>query len=197
MSSNKEHYHNKGQEDAHDRDYDPPHGVADSLTTWSDSGMERNREENRAYDDGYYHSRGQDDSNDGRYRPPSDSNDREAYDAGYDNAKESSKKGCFLTSACVDFAGLDDNCEELSELRRFRDTFVSSMPGGTKMIAEYYRLAPVIVARIQKSLDRDSALKETLFTIRNVVACIKAGDQQEAVDLYCSMFLRLRKRYLG
>lgn len=197
MGNNKEYYHNKGQEDGHDRDYDRPHGIADDLTTWSDSGMEKNREENRAYDDGYFHSRGQDDANAGRYRPPSDSDDREAYDAGYDNAKESSKSGCFLTSACVDFAGLGDDCEELSELRRFRDNFVASMPGGREIIAEYYRLAPAVVSGIQGSADRDSVLEETLCTIRRVISSIKSGNQQEAVNLYPMMFLRLRERYLA
>ena len=89
MSNNKEHYHNKGQEDAHNRDYDRPHGLGSEITTWSSSGMEKNSEENRAYDDGYFHSRGQDDANEGKYNPPSDSADREAYDAGYEGAKNS------------------------------------------------------------------------------------------------------------
>jgi hypothetical protein len=60
MSNNKEHYHNKGEQDkAEDKGYNPPHGIIDELTTWSDSGMEKNREENDSYKEGYTHTENQ------------------------------------------------------------------------------------------------------------------------------------------
>lgn len=45
--------HNQGQEDAQDRNYDPPHGIVEDLITWDDRGMEKIREENEAYRSGY------------------------------------------------------------------------------------------------------------------------------------------------
>jgi hypothetical protein len=53
MPDNKQHYHDKGEADAQNRDYNPPHGLFDSLTTWSERGSERNSEENDAYNKGY------------------------------------------------------------------------------------------------------------------------------------------------
>jgi hypothetical protein len=54
MSNNKEHYHNKGEQDRSEGNgYNPPHGIIDDLTTWSSDGMEKNADENSAYKDGY------------------------------------------------------------------------------------------------------------------------------------------------
>lgn len=54
MSDNKEYYHNKGEQDAAgDKGYNPPHGIFDSLTTWSSREMERHIEENQAYEMGW------------------------------------------------------------------------------------------------------------------------------------------------
>lgn len=83
-----EYYHNKGQQDAVDRDYDPPHGQIDDLLTWSDSGMEKMRIENQAYDRGYFHTRGQIDKTDSDYDPPSNQVCKEAYDAGWEGADD-------------------------------------------------------------------------------------------------------------
>lgn len=63
MSNSKEHYHNKGEADAQRRDYDPPHGLFDSLTTWSERGIERNNEENEAYRSGYANGKEQREEN--------------------------------------------------------------------------------------------------------------------------------------
>ncbi|MGH7593891.1 MAG: hypothetical protein ACRELE_08595 [Gemmatimonadales bacterium] len=84
-----EYYHNKGARDAVDRDYDPPHGVADGLLTWGSDEMSDHAEENAAYDQGYFHTRGQLDQGTGDYDPPSNSDCREAYDAGWEAAKNS------------------------------------------------------------------------------------------------------------
>jgi hypothetical protein len=86
MSNNLEYYHNKGQEDAQSRDYEPPHGFFDELTTLN---SERLIEENEAYDQGYFHTLGQIDQGDDDYDPPSDLNAKEAYDEGWEAAKNS------------------------------------------------------------------------------------------------------------
>ena len=60
-STHKEHYHNKGEQDrAEEKGYNPPHGVIDDLTTWSSTGMEKNREENQAYRQGWENAEKQD-----------------------------------------------------------------------------------------------------------------------------------------
>jgi hypothetical protein len=57
-------------------------------------------------------------------------------------------EGCFITSACCEAVGLDDDCFELRALRRYRDDVLAQRPGGAGAIAAYYALAPVILARL-------------------------------------------------
>ena len=78
----------------------------------------------------------------GRYFWPNDSckNNYEEYGG--------SSSGCFLTSACCEFMNLDDNCPELTLLRRYRDTELVNLKGGRKLIDEYYSIAPGIVEKI-------------------------------------------------
>jgi hypothetical protein len=57
-------------------------------------------------------------------------------------------EGCFITTACCETLGLDDDCFELRTLRRYRDQVLAMRPGGADDIAFYYRLAPLILARL-------------------------------------------------
>lgn len=59
--SNKDYYHDKGEQDRAkgSGNYNPPHGIIDDLTTWTDSGMEKNREENEAYKSGWKNTNNQ------------------------------------------------------------------------------------------------------------------------------------------
>jgi hypothetical protein len=57
--------------------------------------------------------------------------------------------GCFITTACCEVLGLDDDCFELRTLRRYRDTVLARQPGGQQAITRYYALAPHILARIR------------------------------------------------
>ncbi len=56
--------------------------------------------------------------------------------------------GCFITTACCETLGLDDDCFELAALRRYRDQVLAKRPGGEADIARYYELAPLILARM-------------------------------------------------
>lgn len=169
----KEHYHNKGEKDGAKGHHDPPHqGPVFSKDWWgSDRGG----------------------------RPVTDKNKRADYDAyekGYDNAKkQKGGGGCFLTTACVEHAGLADNCHELQVLRRFRDNYVTALPNGKAILEEYYTSAPTIVRRIQSSQKRDDVL-ETLFGIvRETVALIEAGRHKQAFDSYATTFRKLKTQY--
>lgn len=120
---------------------------------------------------------------------------RDAYKAGYDNASDDGPSLCFLTTACVEHAGLPDDCYELTVLRRFRDSYVANLPGGRSMLSEYYVVAPGIVRGIQRSDDREDVLRRTLATIRQAVEHIEAGRAFEAFTLYATMFTTLKQRY--
>ena len=57
-------------------------------------------------------------------------------------------EGCFITTACCEALGLDDDCFELRTLRRYRDQVLAARRGGRSEIAAYYKLAPLILARL-------------------------------------------------
>jgi len=59
-----------------------------------------------------------------------------------------SPEGCFITTACCDVLGLDDNCFELRSLRRYRDNVLAKQKGGAEAIARYYATAPRILAQL-------------------------------------------------
>jgi hypothetical protein len=199
-SDSKKYYHKKGQGDAKKRDYDEPHGIMDDLTTWSDSGMKKNIEDNKSYREGYANTKGQSDGARNSYNPPSDKDAKKAYDEAwrdsYDNEKSKSS-GCFITTACVQTMGLSDDCDELSVLRQFRDSYLASRPDGGEMIADYYIIAPQIVKAINRAPEA-SLIYANLFAelVKPAVDMIRAGQHDAAVAHYRSHMERLGKTYL-
>jgi hypothetical protein len=69
-------------------------------------------------------------------------------------------EGCFITTACCEALGLDDDCFELRTLRCYRDDVLANRPGGVADIAAYYQLAPLILARLPRE-----ARTETLRSV--------------------------------
>lgn len=59
------------------------------------------------------------------------------------------KRQCFLTTACCEVIGLDDDCFELAALRRFRDRVMLATPQGRREVAQYYERAPRILAALE------------------------------------------------
>lgn len=110
---------------------------------------------------------------------------------------ESSSSGCFLTSACTAARGLPDNCHELETLRSFRDNWLKQQPDGIELVAQYYEIAPKIVAVIDTKPER---LKNYDRIYRKMVApCVELigqGKYQEAQELYRDMTHELEKEYI-
>jgi len=102
-----------------------------------------------------------------------------------------SSGGCFLTTACTQAAGLPDDCDELTTLRQFRDTFVRGLDKGEELIQEYYANSPMIVQKLS------GAELETIYEkVRDITAQIGAGKFREAFDAYTAMFTELRAKHL-
>lgn len=59
MTDNKDYYHKRGEKDASEGKYNPPHGFIDEATTIHKSGIEKNLMENKAYRDGYENTKSQ------------------------------------------------------------------------------------------------------------------------------------------
>jgi hypothetical protein len=104
---------------------------------------------------------------------------------------------CFLTTACCELIGLDDDCFELRTLRAFRDGPLAAMPGGREDVALYYQLAPMILAEISRR--GDSRRLSRLYATHILPSALAArlGFNQIARILYTDMMRRLEGRYLG
>ena len=66
----------------------------------------------------------------------------------------SASGGCFLTTACCEYKGLPDDCDELQAMRRIRDEYIRNQPYGDKLIRNYYESAPGIVQKINEREDK-------------------------------------------
>ncbi|NJK93323.1 MAG: hypothetical protein HC904_16845 [Blastochloris sp.] len=153
-------------------------------------------------DTGGHHNDGQEDASKGKYDPPHEHplgfyddkeiEDRKAYKEGWRHTKDqddssSSSGGCFLTTACVVHAGLDDNCEELMVLRSFRDNVLLKTSTGRRLVEEYYRIAPPIVEEIERSGRSTEILMAMWPRIQNVVMLLKEARYHSALAQYQTM----------
>lgn len=110
--------------------------------------------------------------------------------------RNDSSGGCYLTSACVGFKGLPDDCYELETLRHYRDSWLKESEDGLKVIAEYYAIAPKIVKNIDKLEDRDRIYERIYEDM--VIPCVKFIEEeryQETLELYRDMTLKLKEAY--
>lgn len=113
------------------------------------------------------------------------------------NYKSTSSGGCYLTSACTAARGLPDDCQELTTLRRFRDTWLKHQPDGITLIAHYYEVAPKIVEAIDK-LENRLEIYDKMY-LELVIPCvdlISTEQYDEALALYRDTTLELENRYL-
>lgn len=103
--------------------------------------------------------------------------------------------GCFLTSACMEGLSLADASGELETLRTFRDQVLLPNPDTRDLVAEYYAIAPSIVAAINRCPDAATIWSDMFCDL--VVPCVKLvhrGQAVEAIDLYRSYTLALAAR---
>ena len=104
--------------------------------------------------------------------------------------------GCFITTACVNHRGLSDDCEELTVLREFRDTYLLEKPHGVRLIELYYEHSPKIVIAIGRREDEEDILKRLYLIIRKCVEAIKMGDNEFAFKTYCEMVMKLKEEFI-
>ena len=107
------------------------------------------------------------------------------------------KEGCFISTACLEAEGLSDNCLELKILRKFRDDFVLKTEKGEREIEEYYRIAPIIVSKIN-SHENSQEIYKTLFgsMIESALNFIERGEFPRAYKHYKDSVLRLKEIFV-
>ncbi len=99
----------------------------------------------------------------------------------------------FLTSACVEYLGKSADCEELTALRNFRDTYMKSTEEGSKLVEEYYEIAPKIVEKINASDKKELYYRYINTVIDKCVCLIKHKELEKTLNEYKSMVLFLKK----
>lgn len=146
----------------------------------------------------------------GIHSKPSESSKANAYDKGLKGEQLDGDKGsssgsdssgsggiCYLSTACIEYAGLSDNCEELNTLRYFRDNYINRLPDGQSMLSEYYNTAPIILQKIKNSPDYDDILKGIYNTVVEAVTQIKNNNFSKALQCYTEMYVGLKNRLLS
>ena len=101
---------------------------------------------------------------------------------------------CFLTTACVQHAGLRDDCDELMLMRVLRDRYLDKFDEGRRVIDRYYEIAPPIVDTIRRAPDAHRILGWILREVRATAHCVARGDMETAMVRYAAMVLRLEQR---
>ncbi len=108
--------------------------------------------------------------------------------------KETTNIGCYLTTACINHFQefFDDNCEELTILRWFRDNYVIKDD-----VKHYYKVAPLIVETIEKEAKADLIYDYIYDNIVDYcVEEIKNGNYELAYQRYKDSVLLLEEKFL-
>lgn len=113
----------------------------------------------------------------------------------YAEEKCTPPEGCFITTACCDVLGLDDNCFELRALRRYRDRVLAKRPGGAAAIALYCELAPLILARLPDAARRPLLLSVYARYILPSALATQLGLDALAYRLYVRMLEGLARDF--
>jgi hypothetical protein len=112
-----------------------------------------------------------------------------------DNKCNPPSEGCFLTTACCEVLGLADDCFELRQLRRYRDQVLAASSRGREEIAYYYRIAPLVLARLPQA-ERGQRLSSMYcrFVLPSAVAA-RLGLNGLAYCLYRQMIDELEREF--
>lgn len=101
------------------------------------------------------------------------------------NPKNKEEEGnCFITTACVKYYKLPDNCQELQILRKFRDTYLIKSTKGRRLVAQYYDIAPELVKKLEAAPDKKLLFGEIFAQIRKSCTAIENGDFEKARITY-------------
>jgi hypothetical protein len=98
---------------------------------------------------------------------------------------------CFITTACVNHFGLDDNCYELEILRGFRDVYLLGNDQRKGLVKQYYIIAPTIVKLLDKAPDKNEQYKNIYKSILKACKYIKTNRPVEAQRIYTEVVKNL------
>ncbi len=112
------------------------------------------------------------------------------------NSGYNSSGGCFLTSACVEYMGKADDCKELTVLRQFRDGYMKSTEEGSRLVEEYYKIAPDIVAKVNADTQKNDYYEYIYSVVTKCVDLIENNKMEEALASYKTMVETLQSKLI-
>ncbi len=106
---------------------------------------------------------------------------------------------CYITTIICSILGLEDNCNVLNQLRKFRNNVMQRQPEYAPMLYEYDTVGPQIAKFMMEDYEKDGNkdFANLLFQqfIQPTATFIEEGKEQEAVSLYQSMTKGLETYY--
>lgn len=109
------------------------------------------------------------------------------------NSNEESN--CFVTTACVKYYGLKDDCYELQTLRHFRDTYLLKSNKGKRMVSKYYQVAPAIVKSMEADTNNKELFSEIFLQIKAACNAIEQHNFEKATTIYKSAVANLYHKF--
>lgn len=125
-----------------------------------------------------------DDDDDDNYSSSSNKDDDDDDNSSSSSSSTSSSGGCFITTACVTFKGLADNCYELQTLRHFRDNYMLAIANGNAELNHYYKISPYIIKKINNRKDASLIWEKVHREIQKSVRLIEKGEEKDAYKIY-------------
>ncbi|MHB8260358.1 MAG: DUF2188 domain-containing protein [Bacteroidia bacterium] len=104
---------------------------------------------------------------------------------------KSEENNCFLTTSCVKYFGLPDDCYELQTLRKFRDNYLLKSSGGRELVQQYYSIAPSLVKKLERNFDRKNLFEEIFYEIKKACKAIENKEFERAKIIYEQAVSRL------
>ncbi len=112
---------------------------------------------------------------------------------GGDGGGDGGAGGCFLTTAVVELRGEADGGPTLTALRSFRDGYMARTAERRALVAEYYAVAPAIVAAIPEGHAEWERIAAEVDTAADAIA---GGSDDAAFGIYVGLVSRLKADWL-
>lgn len=106
-------------------------------------------------------------------------------------------KLCYITTAVCESMNLPEDCSEITILEDYRDNYLRSTEDGSKLINEYYDIAPTIVKRINRSSNSNDIYHD--LYVNHISIClsdIENNNLEACKDKYVKMVNELKEKYM-
>lgn len=104
---------------------------------------------------------------------------------------------CYISTATMIALNKGDNCQELNNLRLYRDNWLAKLDSGKLIISEYYKNAPLIVDRIDATDAPVEVYKEIWENyLKEIISLLNQQKYMSVLSLYKKMVTNLYKKFL-